>query len=244
MLSTNRPRFEHELKQLQEDVVNMGHLVNKALNQAVNALTRHDCHLAQFVIDNDKEINRQRFVIEDKALSLIATQQPVVAHDLRLVAAILNITGELERMGDHARGTARINLLMDAHPLLEIPIQFTEMAKINHQMLEEALKAFIREDREAALAVAKMDDEVDNHYDIIFHKLLQIMLSDTTLINGANYLLWVAHNLERFGDRITNICERIIFVSTGQMTEIVPSREDRKTAPGTVTASARQELEG
>lgn len=246
MLNTNRPRFEHDLMQLQNDVVNMGNLVNKALSQAVDALNRQDYHLSRFVVENDKEINRQRFVIEDKTLMLIATQQPVVAHDLRLVAAILNITSELERMGDHARGTARINLLMGEQPNLTILAEFSEMADINHQMLEEALSAFIKRDGEKALTVAKRDDEIDILYDKIFSKLLHIMLSDPRTINGANYLLWVAHNLERFGDRITNICERIIFVNTGQMTEIVPNREDRKSAAGNgaAVASARQELEG
>lgn len=246
MLSS-RPRFDNDLKQLQDDVVNMGNLVNRALSQAINALIRRDYTLSRFVIEDDKEIDRQRFVIEDKALGVFATQQPVVAQDLRMVASVLNIAGELERMGDHARGTARINLLMGDQPHLKMPVEFTQMAEINRQMLDAALKAFVYQDGEAALAVARLDDEVDILYDKIFREMLQIMLSDASLINGANYLIWAAHNLERFGDRITNICERIIFVNTGKMTEIVPSREERKLPldqAGHAFASARQELEG
>lgn len=242
MVST-RPRFEHDLKQLQDDVLHMGELVNKALRQAVSALDRRDYNLSRFVIEDDQEINRQRFVIEDKALSLIATQQPVVAHDLRMVASVLSIVGELERMGDHARGTARINILMGDQPNLKMPVEFTQMADLNYQMLEAALKAFVCQDGEAALKVARQDDEVDILYDKVYQQLLQTMLQDPTVINGANYLIWAAHNLERYGDRTTNICERTIFINTGKMTEIVPSRDERKFPVGQA-ASARQELEG
>lgn len=240
---TNRPRFEHDLQELQGDVVNLGNLVNKALSQAINALNRRDYHLSDFVIENDKEVNRQRFVIEDKALGLFATQQPVVAQDLRLVASMLNIASELERMGDHARGIARVNILMGDQPGLTIPEEFSQMADINHRMLEATLKAFSTPDAASALATARCDDEVDILYDSVYQKLLGTMLADPAHINGCNYLIWVAHNLERFGDRITNICERIIFVATGQMTEITPGRWDKKAPEGPVPASARQELE-
>jgi phosphate transport system protein len=240
---TNRPRFEHDLQELQGDVVNMGNLVNKALNQAINALIRRDYHLSEFVIENDKEINRQRFVIEEKALNMFATQQPVVAQDLRMVASVLNISSELERMGDHARGIARINILMGDQPGLTIPDEFSKMAEIDHQMLEAALQAFTKLDASFALSTARRDDEVDIVYDNVYQKLLHLMLGDANLINCCNYLIWAAHNLERFGDRIMNICERVIFVATGQMTEIVPSRFDRKASAGPVFASARQELE-
>ncbi|MBN9392560.1 MAG: phosphate signaling complex protein PhoU [Chloroflexi bacterium] len=240
---TNRPRFEHDLQELQGDVVNMGNLVNKALNQAINALIRRDYHLSEFVIENDKEINRQRFVIEEKALNMFATQQPVVAQDLRMVASILIISSELERMGDHARGIARINILMGDQPGMTVPDEFSKMAEINHQMLEAALNSFTKLDAGFALSTARRDDEVDILYDSVYQKLLHLMLGDSTLINCCNYLIWAAHNLERYGDRIMNICERVIFVATGQLTEIVPSRFDRKASAGPVFASARQELE-
>ena len=240
---TNRPRLEHALQELQGDVVNMGNLVNKALSQAIAALNRRDFHLSEFVIENDREINRQRFVIEDKALNMFATQQPVVAQDLRMVASVLNIASELERMGDHARGIARINLLMGDRPGLTMPVEFSQMADIDHEMLDTALTSFSKLDAGSALSTARRDDEVDILYDSVYQKLLQIMLSNPTCINGANYLIWAAHNLDRYGDRIMNICERVIFVATGQMTEIVPSRTDRKILAGMVVASARQELE-
>jgi phosphate transport system protein len=242
-MATNRPRFEHNLEQLQSAVVEMARLVDKALQQAMTALQQANYQLSRFVIEQDQEINRRRFVIEEQALTLIATQQPVVAHDLRVVASVLSIVSELERMGDHARGIARINRLLGNQPGLKLPGELSEMAEIDHQMLESTVTAFIHEDAEAARKVAERDNDVDEGYDRVYHQLLDLMLKDTSLINGATYLLWAAHNLERFGDRLTNICERIIFISTGQMQEIKPLREERLTTTAGVEASAKLELE-
>jgi phosphate transport system protein len=240
----SRPTFERNLRELQDEVLVMGSMVNKALNQAMDSLKRRDHHLAKYVIDNDKEINRLRFAIEEQALTMIATQQPVVAHDLRIVAAVINIVGELERMGDHAKGIARITQLMEDQPLVKPLIDLPKMAEKCSLMLDGALEAFLRQDAEAARRVANCDDEIDVLYDQIYQELLQIMLSDSQTVNRATYLLWAAHNLERFGDRITNICERIIFVVTGEMVEIVGQPHNDYNPPSLIPASARQELEG
>lgn len=238
----NRSGFERGLQQLQDEVLVMGSMVNKALSQAIDALKRRDHRLAKYVIENDKEINRQRFVIEEQGLILIATQQPVVAHDLRLVAAVLHIAGELERMGDHAKGIARITQLLEDQPLVKPLFHLPLMAEKCQHMLGGVLEAFLQQDAEAARELAKEDDEIDHYYDQIYHELLDIMLADPQTINRATYLLWAAHNLERFGDRITNICERIIFVATGEMVEI--TGEVKKGAQYQILASASQELEG
>ncbi len=237
-----RTNFEHALGQLQDEVLVMGSMVDKALRQAVDSLKRRDHRLAKYVIENDKEINRQRFIVEEQVLVVIATQQPV-AHDLRTIAAILMIIGELERMGDHAKGIAHINNLLDEQPLVKPLIDLPRMADKCSSMLNSALDAFLRQDAEAARRIADCDDEIDILYDHIYQELLAIMLADATTVNRATYLLWAAHNLERFGDRITNICERIIFVATGEMVEIIGHQGERTDLNSTIP-SAKYELEG
>ncbi len=238
----NRSGFERGLKQLQDEVLIMGSMVNKALRQAMDALKRRDHFLAKHVIDSDKEINRHRFLIEEQALTLIATQQPVVAHDLRLVAAVIHISSELERMGDHAKGIARISELMQEQPSAKLLLQLPLMAEKCGQMLDAVLDIFLQQDGQAARELATRDDELDQLYDGIYRELLKTMTTDPQSVDNCTFLLWAAHNLERFGDRITNICERIIFVATGEMSEIAGSPQNGY-AYGFST-SAMQELEG
>ncbi len=214
-----RDSFERGLQELRDEILVMGSMVDKALYQAVESLRQRQRVLSQYVIQNDHNINRKRFDIEEKGLTLIATQAPV-AQDLRLIAAILNISNELERMGDHAKGIARINEMMKDEPLIKPLIDIPKMASKCSQMLNAALDAFIKLDAAAARQVANEDDELDVLYDNIYHDLLNIMTEDSTTVNRATYLLWVSHNLERFGDRIVNICERVIFVATGELVEI------------------------
>ncbi len=240
----SRPHFERGLKQLQEQLLTMGQQVAKALREAADAARRRDPHLSRFVIEGDKAINRQRFEIEEQALTLIATQQPVVARDLRLVAAVLHIAGELERMGDHAKGIARINLLIQQTPPPELLDDLFKMATLCNQLLEQTLDAFLKLDVQAARNLARQDDEVDALYDHVFPKIMELMNSGAPqATNTATYLLWAAHNLERFGDRITNICERIAFVVTGEL--INSTTEHIAPLDGTLpAASASYELEG
>jgi phosphate transport system protein len=156
---------------------------------------------------------------------LIATQQPM-AHDLRLLASTMEIISELERMGDYAKGIANINIRMGEESLLKPLIDIPRMAQIGASMLHRALTAFVNEDVDAAKAIPLEDDEVDALYNQVYRELMLIIIQDPKSIERANWLLWTAHNLERVADRVTNICERTVFISTGEMAEIKSSDDD------------------
>ena len=150
---------------------------------------------------------------------LIATQQPL-ARDLRMIAAVLEVGTELERIGDYAKGIARINLMLGEAPFVKPLIDIPLMAAKARDMLHQALRGFVTQDVGKARAIPKQDDEVDALYNQIYRELMAIILSRPQAIDQANYLLWVAHNLERAADRVTNICERVVFTVTGQMQEM------------------------
>ena len=178
----------------------------------------------------DVQINAKRFELENDIIITIATTQPVMAGDLRLVASILEVVGELERMGDYAKGIARITLLMGNQPPVKPLIDIPRMVEIAVDMLHRAVTAFVNHDAEAARQIPPEDDQVDALYNQIYRELVTIMLNDPSTIDRANYLLWVAHNLERVADRVTNICERAIYTATGQLMEFAPS-DDEIVAP-------------
>jgi len=171
------------------------------------------------LIADDRLINEKRFAIEADTLTLIATQQPI-AGDLRVLASVLEIAAELERMGDYAKGIANINLMIGEEPLLKPLVDIPRMAEKARDMLHRALEAFIQRDVELAQAIPAEDDEVDALYNQVYRELASYILSNPRNIEQANYLLWAAHNLERTADRVTNICERVVFTVTGQMAEI------------------------
>jgi phosphate transport system protein len=177
------------------------------------------------LIAQDRLVNEKRFAIEDEALVLIATQQPI-ATDLRVIAAMLDIAHELERIGDYAKGIAKINLLIGEAPLIKPLIDVPAMATKARTMLHKALEAFVQRDAEMARAIPDEDDEVDALYNQVYRELITHILEDPSTIEGANYLLWVAHNLERSADRVTNICERVVFTVTGQMAELDVKERD------------------
>jgi phosphate transport system protein len=186
---------------------------------SVDALKKRDIKAAEKIFDEDVEINKKRFEIENKLMVLIATQQPM-ARDLRLLASALEIISELERMGDYAKGIANINIRMGDAPLLKPLIDVPRMAQVGVDMLHQALTAFVNEDVEAAKSIPIHDDEVDALYNQVYRELMTFIIQDPKTIERANWLLWVAHNLERFADRVTNICERTVFIVTGEMKEI------------------------
>jgi phosphate transport system protein len=194
-------------------------MVETAIERSIAALKQRDAGLAQQVIDDDKQINKMRFQIEEECLTLIATQQPA-ASDLRATIAATHVAVELERMGDHCTGIADITIRMLDQPLLKPLIDIPLMANIAREMTRGALDAFVRRDAELARQLVKRDDEIDQLYQQIFRELLTYMLEDPKNISRATYLLWVAHNLERIGDRATNLCERAIFISTGQLADL------------------------
>ena len=222
-MSTTRATFDRQLAGLRDDVLILGSMVDKALARSVEALKKRDLDDSQMIISDDMKINRKRFEIEEKCLLLLATQQPM-ASDLRVIAAAMSIITDLERMGDHAEGIAKINLMLGNEPLLKPLIDIPKMEDKSRDMLRRALDAFVAKDAEAAKKLANEDDEVDALYNRVYHDLLDIMINDPGTISRATYLLWVAHNLERFADRITNICERIVFMVTGQMEEMNVSK--------------------
>ena len=222
-MSTTRATFDRQLAGLRDDVLILGSMVDKALARSVEALKKRDLNDSEMIISDDMKINRKRFEIEEKCLLLLATQQPM-ASDLRVIAAAMSIITDLERMGDHAEGIAKINLMLGNEPLLKPLIDIPKMEDKSRDMLRRALDAFVAKDAEAAKKLANEDDEVDALYNRVYHDLLDIMINDPGTISRATYLLWVAHNLERFADRITNICERIVFMVTGQMEEMNVSK--------------------
>ena len=214
-----RQTFEQELQRLQDEVLVLGSMVEQAIIESVEVLKRRDMEGAKRLIVGDRLINEKRFAIEADALTLIATQQPM-AGDLRTLAAVLEIVTELERMGDYARGIARVNLMIGEKPLLKPLIDIPRMAEKVRDMLHRSLDAFVRRDVALARAIPADDEEVDALYNQVYRELLTYIMADPHTIDQATYLLWAAHNLERTADRVTNICERVIFTVTGEMTEM------------------------
>ena len=198
-------------------------MVAKAVKDSIEALKKRDFEMSKEIVKNDLLINKKRFEIEEKCLQLIATQQPM-AIDLRTIAAILSIITDLERIGDHAEGNAKINLLIGSEPLVKPLIDVPRMNEKGLSMLERALKAFISRDAKTARAICDEDDEVDALYDQIYRELLLLMIENPKKIEGATYLIWLAHNLERIADRVTNIAERVVFMVTGKMEEMNVSK--------------------
>lgn len=214
-----RKTFEHEIQQVKDGVLLLGSMVEQAILNSVDALKKRDLQASQEILESDKLVNQKRFEIENQLMILIATQQPM-AHDLRLLASCMEIISELERMGDYAKGIANINIRMGDAPLLKPLIDIPRMAQIDADMLHRALTAYVNEDIEAARSIPIEDDEVDALYNQVYRELMTFVIADPTTIERANWLLWVAHNLERVADRVTNICERTVFIVTGELIEI------------------------
>lgn len=220
-----RKTFETEIQQVKDEVLLLGSMVEHAIVESVESLKKRDIKSSEAIIAKDKEINKKRFDIENQLMILIATQQPM-AHDLRLLASTMEIISELERMGDYAKGIASINIRMGEETLLKPLIDIPRMAQKGADMLHRALTAFVNEDIEVAKSIPVEDDEVDALYNQIYRELMVFIIEDPKNIERANWLLWVAHNLERVADRVTNICERTVFIATGEMSEIKNSDDE------------------
>jgi phosphate transport system protein len=218
-----RTTFHKRLREIQDDVLAMGSIVSKATLRSIDALKNRDLELAQQVVADDNKVNRKRFEIEEKCIEIIATQQPM-ASDLRIILAVLNIVSEVERIGDYAEGIAKIAIMTGDEPPLKPLIDIPRMAEKTVDMLRRSLDAFVNRDAEAAKKISTEDDMVDQLYDQVFRELLTFMAEDPKTITRATRLIWVAHNLERAADRVTNICERVVFVVTGKMEEIGASK--------------------
>ncbi|MEN8172471.1 MAG: phosphate signaling complex protein PhoU, partial [Chloroflexota bacterium] len=222
-----RETLDRQILEIFDEIVRLCSMVEHAILNAVGALKQRDLDAARQIYANDQQINDKRFEIENNALIMIATQQPM-ARDLRVLASVLDIASELERMGDYAKGIARITILSGGEPPIKPLIDIPIMAKVTVDMLHRSVKAFVDADETSALAIPKEDDQVDDLYNQIYRDLLTIMTSDASTIDRATHLLWVAHNLERTADRVTNICERTVFVSTGKLIEIDSSDDESR----------------
>jgi phosphate transport system protein len=225
-----RAAFDRELERLQDHVLALGNLVEKAIVGAVDTLKRRDCEAARKLMAADKHINELRYAIESDALVLIATQQPM-AGDLRMVAAVLEIAGELERMGDYAKGIAKITVRMGTEPFVKPLVDIPRMAEKACDMLHRALEAFVRRDVQVARAIPAEDDEVDGLLDQVHKDLMTYIIADPRVMQRATYLMWVAHRLERTADRVVNICERVIFTVTGELVELDVKEESCPVSP-------------
>ena len=218
-----RESFDRHLHELQDDLLVMGSMVEKALERSMEALKNRNLEMARQVIEDDAKINQERFDIEEKCVELIATQQPM-ASDLRVIIAVLNIIVDLERIADHAEGNAKIAVMIGKEPPLKPLIDLPRMNQKTVDMLRRSLDAFVNRDAEAARRICGDDDEVDQLYDQVFRELLTFMAEDPKTITRATRLIWVGHNLERSADRVTNICERVVYLVTGKMSEICVSK--------------------
>ena len=221
-----RANLDNRLHRLLDEILELNSMVETATLQSIEALKNHDLELARQIYYGDAQINARRFELENDCMITIATQQPIVAHDLRLVASILEVVAELERMGDYAKGIAKICLQIGNTPHVKPLVDIPRMAEIAVSMLHRSVLAFVQSDAETAREIPKEDDEVDSLYKQVYRELVSIMFSNPSTIDQANYLMWAAHNLERMADRVTNICERAVYVATGQMKEIDVSDDE------------------
>jgi phosphate transport system protein len=215
-----------QMQDLLDDVLRLSSMVDKAVAHAIESLKDQNEVIARRVIADDEQINAARWEIEEKANLFCATQAPM-AGDLRQIFAIVHISTELERMADYAKVIARMALQTRDEPLLKPLVDMPQMAEISREMLAAAMSAFVDRDAERAREIAARDNEIDHLYSRIYRELLAYMISDPETVPKATDLLWVAHNLERIGDRVTNICERIIYAATGQFEENIHSGSDR-----------------
>jgi phosphate transport system protein len=218
-----RTAFERQLTEIQDDMLALATMAEAAIERSIDALKNRDVELARQIIADDLKINEKRYNTEEKCLELVATQQPL-ASDLRTIVAVLHIIVDLERIADHAEGNAKLALMLADEPPLKQYIDIPRMAQKGIEMLRASLEAFKDRDTERARAICEMDDEVDALYEQVYHELLTYMIQDPQSIQRATYLIWVAHNLERIADRVTNICERVVFMVTGHVQELNVSK--------------------
>jgi phosphate transport system protein len=219
MVIGTRAAYDMEFSVITDNLMKMGALVEHAIGNSVDSLKRRDRSQAEKVITDDEDINRLRFDLEERCLTLIATQQPA-ARDLRAVVAVMSIVVDLERMADHAAGIAKTVILMGDQPLLKPLIDIPRMDQLAREMVNVSLEAFMKKDPSLARSIAMRDDQMDTLYRAIFDELVEIMSMQPQDVERATYLLWCAHNLERIGDRVTNISERVVFMTTGDMQDL------------------------
>lgn len=215
-----RETFERQLQMILDQVLILGSMVEQAVLDSLDALKRRDQAAARRISEADLQINEKRYSIESGCITLIATQQPM-ARDVRFLAAILEIITELERIGDYAKGICKITQIISEESIDPVLIdELQQMASLGLDMLRRALDAFVIGDDVTAREIPMEDAKVDRLYNQMYHRLMEQMMVDISTIDRANHIMWAAHNLERMADRVTNICERIVYVATGEMKEL------------------------
>lgn len=214
-----RTEFDREIETARNQILQLGQLVEQAMARSVLALKENDLDASQRVLENDRAINNKRFEIESLVITLIARQQPM-AHDLRLLASILDLCTELERIGDYAKGIAVINLRSGGLSLPTLLGDLHFMSEKTLDMFHRALTAFVNEDTDAARRIAQEDDLIDALYKQLYIEVIDLVVDNPANMERGNYALWAAHNLERMADRVTNVCERTVFLSTGELGEL------------------------
>jgi phosphate transport system protein len=215
----SRPILDRSIVVVMDDLLRLSSMAEQAIATSMKALSERNAELAKQVNANDVTLNEIRYAIEETCYQLIATQAPN-STDLRTIVGAVSVATNLERIGDHAAGIARLTLRMIDQPLLKPLIDLPQMAEIAREMVRNAVLAF--SDRNVALseAVVKRDDAIDLLHQKVYDDLVAYMTKDVSTIERATFLLWVSHNLERIGDRACNICERAIYVATGELKEI------------------------
>lgn len=217
MTFPSRTLLDQELKQLKDNIIRLASAAGQSIDEAMTALQNRDIAQAHQVVANDETINQLRYEIEEKALLILATQAPA-ASDLRAVIAAIHLAVEIERIGDHASGIARLVERLEDEDQIDTLHKLPKMAKRAREMLQQGIDAYIKHDPKLALSMIKRDDKLDKQYNKLFREALEEM-KDDSYIRRATFLLWAGHNLERIGDRATNIAERVIFMCTGEFVE-------------------------
>ncbi len=222
-----REILDRRIRYLLDEVLVLDSMIEDATIGVVTALKDRDADTARRIYAGDSQVNAKRFELENDIMITIATQQPIMAGDLRLLASLLEVVGELERMGDYAKGIAKIAILTSDQPPVKPLVDIPKMGEIVVSMMHRAVGAFLNLDIETARAIPREDDQIDDLYNRVYRDLVNIMIKDPSVIDRANHLMWAAHNLERMADRVTNICERTIYVATGELSEIDKSDDEK-----------------
>ncbi|MCC6957772.1 MAG: phosphate signaling complex protein PhoU [Anaerolineales bacterium] len=221
-----RETLDRKIRHLLDEILVLDSMVESSTLNAVDALERRDLESAKNVYEFDKRINARRFELENDVIVMIATQQPIMAGDLRMAASILEVVGELERMGDYAKGIAKICILIGDQPHIKPLVDIPKMGELVVNMLHRAITAFVNLDVESARSIPIEDKEVDALYKQVYEHLIAVIIKNPSTAEQANLLMWVAHNLERMADRVTNICERTIYSATGKLEELDVSNDE------------------
>lgn len=221
----SRQILEQKINEILDGVIMLESMVEQAMLSAVKSLVDKDIEASRRIYKADDAINTKRYQLESETISVIARQQPV-AVDVRVLTSVLEVITELERMGDYAKGIANINIKIGSEPFIKPLIDIPKMADVTADMLRRGIKAFVEKDEKAARSIPAEDDRVDELYYAVYSELIAVMSKDPSTVDQANYLLWVAHNIERTADRVTNICERTLYIITGDLADIDVSDDE------------------